>query len=325
MRHPPFHAAQQAKLDERRRLMRRTWALAALGVASGGGAVLLACGGGGGGGGTGSAGGAAAPSGAGPAPAPGPEPAPGSAPAPGPAPAPGTPGTPSDPGPSPAPPAPPLAAPALGAHGLSFHRFGESQPSLSVAGLSTRASASTVLACVGRGLLSADVPPTDSAGNVYTRLGASHVYTLWPTSGTTLYACVQARGIDGLGVAVAKPDPGDEVTLSVVEIANGGLVRDVQWKEVLAGQPLTSASVSTTGPALLVAWWWGDSGVYEEKTAVPDNGFTVIDTVLASGALVQCAVAVRQVEAAGSYNVTWTSTPLQGAQLWLAAVQAAAS
>jgi hypothetical protein len=34
-------------------------------------------------------------------------------------------------------------------------------------------------------------------------------------------------------------------------------------------------------------------------------------------------VAVRQVSAAGTYNVTWTSTPIQGAQLWLAAVQAA--
>ena len=115
------------------------------------------------------------------------------------------------------------------------------------------------------------------------------------------------------------------MTLAVVEIANGGLVSDVKWNEVLAGQPLTSATVSTTGPALLVAWWWGDAGVLEEKTAVPNNGFTVIDKVLASGSLVQCAVAVRQVEAAGSYNVTWTSTPLQGAQLWIAAVQAAAS
>ena len=70
-------------------------------------------------------------------------------------------------------------------------------------------------------------------------------------------------------------------------------------------------------------WWWGDADVQNDKTAVPDNGFTVIDSVLAQGALVQCAVAVRQVAAAGSYNVTWTSTPQQGAQLWLVAVQAA--
>ena len=188
--------------------------------------------------------------------------------------------------------------------------------------MSTRTSGSTLLACVGRGLLAAGAP-TDNAGNAFTQLDVAHTYTLWPSSGTALYACAQARGMAGHAVTVAKPKVTDETTLSVVEIANGGVLRDVRWREVLSGQPLTSASVTTTGPALLVAWWWGDAGVDLDKTAVPDNGFTVIDSVLASGALVQCAVAVRQVGAAGTYNLTWTSTPRQGAQLWLAAVQAA--
>ena len=138
-----------------------------------------------------------------------------------------------------------------------------------------------------------------------------------------MHACAQARGMAGHTVAMPKPTVTDETTLSVVEITDGGLVRDVQWREVLSGQPLTSASVTTTGAALLVAWWWGDAGVEQNKTAVPDNGFTVVDSVLESGSLVQCAVAVRQVSAAGTYNVTWTSTPQQGAQLWLVAVQAA--
>ena len=138
-----------------------------------------------------------------------------------------------------------------------------------------------------------------------------------------MYACAQARGIGGQVVAVAKPNTNDEVTLTVVEVQGGGVVSDVQWREVLSGQPLTSSSVTTTGPALLVAWWWGDADALQDKTAVPGNGFTVIDAVLVAGQLVQCAVAVRQVDAAGSYNVTWSSTPLQGAQLWLVAVQQA--
>jgi hypothetical protein len=188
--------------------------------------------------------------------------------------------------------------------------------------MSTRATGSTLLACVGRGLL-ADVAPTDTVGNAFVRRDEAHTYTLWPSSGTALYACEQARGMADHTVSVAKPKVTDETTLSVVEITGGGLVRDVKWREVLSGQPLTSASVTTTGPALLVAWWWGDAGVDLDKTAVPDNGFTVVDSVLAAGALVQCAVAVRQVSAAGTYNVTWASTPQQGAQLWLAAVQAA--
>ena len=91
----------------------------------------------------------------------------------------------------------------------------------------------------------------------------------------------------------------------------------------VAGLPLTSQSVVTTGPALLVAWWWGDADLNNHKTAVPDNGFAVIDSVLASGELVQCAVATRRVSAVGTYNVTWTATPRQGAQLWIAAVQSA--
>ena len=41
----------------------------------------------------------------------------------------------------------------------------------------------------------------------------------------------------------------------------------------------------------------------------------------AAGALVQCFVATKDVEASGQYDVTWTSTPAQGAQLWLVAVQ----
>ncbi|MBT2323760.1 hypothetical protein J7E62_15540 [Variovorax paradoxus] len=194
--------------------------------------------------------------------------------------------------------------------------------SLSTSGISTRTTGSTLLACVGRGLLAGSAP-TDNAGNAFVQLGVAHTYTLWPNSGTALYACERAQGRVGHAVTVPKPKDTDETTLSIVEIANGGSVRDVQWREVLSGNPLTSASVTTTGPALLVAWWWGDAGVDLDKTAVPDNDFTVIDSVLASGALVQCAAATRQVSAAGTYNVTWTSTPPQGAQLWLVAVQAA--
>jgi len=36
---------------------------------------------------------------------------------------------------------------------------------------------------------------------------------------------------------------------------------------------------------------------------------------------VQCAVAVKEVSAAGEYEVTWTATPRQAAQLWLMALQ----
>ena len=191
--------------------------------------------------------------------------------------------------------------------------------------MTTQPTGSTLLVSVGRGVVSAHERPSDSFGNPYVQADTAHVYTQWPNSGTALYSCQQARGGTGHQVTVAKPIGSDETTLSVVEIANGGRLLDAKWSEVAAGMPLTSPAITTSGPAVLVAWWWGDADVRFNKTATPDNGFTVIDSILLEGALVQCAVAVRQVDAAGTHQVTWTSTPLQGAQLWIAAVQSASA
>lgn len=215
----------------------------------------------------------------------------------------------------------PGGLPSAGAHALAFARHNVAVPGLAV-DLATSASGSSLLACVGRGNVNAHAAPTDNRGNVFAPVGSARTYTNWPGSGTALYFCASATGGTGHTVAAGKPSL-DETTLSVVEVRGGGRLQDVRWKEVLAGSPLTSDSVFTTGPAVLVAWWWGDAGVEEDKTAVPDNGFAVIHSVLYAGELVQCAVAVRRVEAAGSYNVTWAATPRQGAQLWIAAVQAA--
>ncbi|MBC7482727.1 MAG: hypothetical protein H7337_12690 [Rhizobacter sp.] len=217
--------------------------------------------------------------------------------------------------------APPASSnPALGAHGLVYNRDGVARAPLSTAALGTRSVGSTLLACVGRGVVSTHAKPTDNKGNAYLQAVSTHTYTLWPSSGTALYVSEQAAGGAGHVVTAAKPAPADETTLSVVEVISGGQLGEVKWSEVLAGRPQTSECVTTTGPALLVAWWWGDANVKCDKTAVPDNGFTVIDAILLEGALVQCAVAVQQVSEAGTWQVTWTATPVQGAQLWIAAV-----
>ena len=95
-----------------------------------------------------------------------------------------------------------------------------------------------------------------------------------------------------------------------------------EWNEVLAGSPLRSRSVTTTGPATLIAFWWGDGAlIRSNKAAVPNNGLAVVDAVLSAGELMQCAVAVKTVAAGGRYDVTWKATPRQGAQLWLVAVE----
>jgi len=222
-------------------------------------------------------------------------------------------------------PLPADGAPRLGAHALAFYRISRSQPGnpspISTPAMATQPSGSAMVVSVGRGMISAFAPPADNKGNgPYSQLGDAHSYSLWRDSGTALYALPKAAGGSGHVVSVSTP-PGDEITLAAVEVVNGSVIQDSQWNEVLAGSPLTSRSVTTTGPALLVAFWWGDANGMEDHAAEPNNGFVVTDSVLVAGDLVQCAVATRAVPAAGTYDVTWTATPRQGAQLWLVAVQ----
>ena len=47
----------------------------------------------------------------------------------------------------------------------------------------------------------------------------------------------------------------------------------------------------------------------------------VVESLLIDQAIVQVAVATKYAPGAGTYDVTWTATPLQGAQLYLVAVQ----
>jgi hypothetical protein len=163
--------------------------------------------------------------------------------------------------------------------------------------------------------------PTDNQGNTFTQLGTSHAYTMWPGSGTGLYAVAVAQGGANHVFTTTVPN-NDEVTLGVVVVRDGGRVQAFEWNEVARGTPLKSRSVTTTGPAVLVAFWWGDGDVGVAHQAVPNNGFQVVDSVLRMGALVQLAVATREVAVAGTYDVTWDSAGLEGAQLWLVAVQA---
>lgn len=212
-------------------------------------------------------------------------------------------------------------APGLGAHSLSFYRIGSNPSSLATAAMRTEPAGSTFIVSVGRGQLGAMDSPMDNKGNgPYEQLDEPHAYTRWPSSGTALYAVTSMVGGPDHIVRTTTP-PADEVTLAAVEIIEGTHVQAAVWNEVLSGKPLKSRSVTTTGPATLVAFWWGDADVDGNKTAVPNNGFKVVDSVLSAGALVQCAVAVKNVAEAGTYDVTWTSTPRQGAQLWLVAVQ----
>ena len=213
--------------------------------------------------------------------------------------------------------------PGVGAHGLTFNRFHDPNPQIPILTplMTTRASGSTIVVSQGRGDFAAFAAPTDNMGNApYQQLDTAHPYTQYPQSGTAVYAFPAVLGGSG-DVLTSQTPHDDEITVAAVEIVDGTHVQAAAWTEVLGGNKLTSATVTTTGPASLVAYWWGDADGSVGHTAVPDSGFTVVEKLLDQGSLVQCAMAVKTVAAAGSYNVTWAATPIQGAQMWLIAIQ----
>lgn len=213
--------------------------------------------------------------------------------------------------------------PKIGAHAIAYYRYNQNAPSsISTPPLTTQPAGSTLIVSAGRGDFKAVTAPTDNKGNgSFGLLGQAHTYEYWPTSGTALYALTGAVG--GANHVISNYNtPNDEITLAVVEVTGSSRVQDHKWVERLnSGQPVTSDAVTTTGRATLVAFWWGSGGAAEDKVAVPNNGFTVLDSVGVEGEIVQCFVAAKEVEAAGTYDVTWTSTPVQGAQLYLVAVE----
>jgi hypothetical protein len=231
--------------------------------------------------------------------------------------------------------------PSLGGHGLHFYAqpgtegavAHDSDTLISTPAFDTQPSGSTIVVSVGRGKNNLFAPPTDNQGNSpYQQVEAMHPYTgTYPDSGTALYAFASAAGGDGFRVSNTT-DAADEITLAAVEVVDSSRIAAHAWKYVACSDTsnqatcpdtTTSDSVMVTdpGPATLIAFWWGDANQYFDKTAVPGDGFTRIDSVLKVGSLVQCAVAVKNVTGPGTYQVSWTATPRQGAQLYLIAVQ----
>lgn len=229
--------------------------------------------------------------------------------------------------------------PGAAAHGLAYYkladpRFPSNPTSISTPKMTTAASGSTIVVSVGRGDITkfsaVGALPVDTVGNTpYLQQGLNKYVPPNESSGTALYTFTNARGGPGFQVTTSTGQNMngqlDEITMATVEIVEGTRIQDQQWNEVVQDQdpvPVTSHSVTTTGPATLVAFWWGDGFPGTPQSATPGNGFSLIDTnAFETDSFVQCAVAVKNVSAAGTYSITWTSTPIQGAQLWLVAVQ----
>ena len=212
--------------------------------------------------------------------------------------------------------------PPLGAHTLLGQEDGfGADPALTTA-VNTAASGSSMIA-FSAGYASNTNGPTDNKGNIWEALGAPVVYEGYDGAfDVKAYVALDARGGTGHVLSIVKDGrPNGELTLPFIEIEGAGSLQAVATNYPRS-VPITSGSVTTTGPATLVALWWGDApGLHH--SAVPNNGFTIIENFvdLPPNSAVQCVVAYKQVSAAGVYDVTWTSSPEEGAPLWLFAFQ----
>ncbi len=79
---------------------------------------------------------------------------------------------------APSPPAPPpdggqAGAPRLGGHALAFNFDGTPVAPLATPPMTTAETGSTLLVCVGRGVVSTHARPRDNKGNNYTQLGST--------------------------------------------------------------------------------------------------------------------------------------------------------
>jgi hypothetical protein len=214
----------------------------------------------------------------------------------------------------------------LGEHTLLWQGYGAGTSPAVTDPIATQPSGSSLIV-FNAGFASNTDAPTDSYSNTWTQLGDTVIYRGYQGRfDVKAYVSLMANGGNGHTVSIVKNGQADgEITVPFIEVRNAGDLQGVAQNYPESAPTITSGSVTTTGPATLIAVWWGDATVYD-MTAVPGQGFTVIDSLLhlPSNSAVQCAVAYKQVNEAGTYNVTWTQSPAQGAPLWLFAFQSQA-
>jgi hypothetical protein len=209
----------------------------------------------------------------------------------------------------------------LGAHALATHDQNKGTSPCTTAPIATQPTGSLLLAVnMGRNVNFGT--PTDSHGNIWSLIGKRHPYADGPFF-NAMWAAGGARGGSGHTLTATKPaDPADEISLAFIEVKNAAGIEDTAYAYPKLGSPNTPGSVTVAGPATLIAVWGGAASELTH-TAVPSDGFQIIDSYLTLGPTsgVQIAIAAKQVSAAGTYSVTWTATPVQRAACYLIAVQ----
>lgn len=231
---------------------------------------------------------------------------------------------------------------SLGPTALDFQLFGFANRD-SIVTMDTPASGAVVLLCAGGNASDIGIAWTDNKNAAApVTIGALVEYPDFPGYGT-IVAITPFPMSGGDDHSFTRPVSlnDEDTTFALTALVAGGRPRVTETHGNVANAQgttqQTSPSISVEGEALLVAYWWGSSpvfppfenGVGAPFTAVPNNGFTVVRSYLVNNEFgeVQGAMAVLQVPpgGAGTYNVTWTHSPAQGAQLRMVAIEPALS
>lgn len=224
-----------------------------------------------------------------------------------------------------------MPAPSLGVHGLAGQLDGAGSSPCTVNIGTVQAAKSTVVMFQG-GRTTEPGTTSDNYSNGYSQLGSLIDFTAWPNFGwITWYDPAVSGGANFTLSRTKTVHANEEITIVGVEVKNGGVVSQATPIETASGATATSNTVTTQGPAVLIALHGGDTGVSGSRNAVPNaasiaDGWSKIESYeLTDAAHVQVAIAVRTVPAAGTYSITWDHTPNERAILLLVAVEEALS
>ncbi|MEX1827192.1 hypothetical protein [Luteibacter sp. CQ10] len=220
---------------------------------------------------------------------------------------------------------PTLAAtppPALGGHVFLGQAEGLGENPAVTPGVGTHENGS-VFIVFNAGYASNDARPTDTYGNTWKPLGKPVTYEGYDAFNVKAYYAIGGKGGPEHRVSLDKPgNARGELSLPFVEVMHATRAPQVVQVYAPPSSEVTSGKITVDGPATLLAFWWGDGGV-KRMSVTPGDGFTTIDefTRLPDESGVQGVVAWKQVDTAGTYDVSWKVEPAQGASLWIVAIR----
>jgi hypothetical protein len=194
--------------------------------------------------------------------------------------------------------------------------------------VNTQASGSMFVGIVERGAWDSAPgggnPPTDNKSNTYTVSEGPHAYVSFAGSKTAAYASNGTGGANHTWTITCADE--DEATVSIVEIIGGKVIRAKSHVErAIGSSTITSASVTITGPAMLLAACCGNGPVSQDHTFTPSAGWTKFpaasrETDLHPNGYIQITWAYRFETNPGTYTVSWSGVSNEGGQLYLFAI-----